>query len=95
MIFLIACGAEAPQNPMLTIHRTPDAAVVDGAVAEVLSAGGYRYLRLGDDWHVVMTRSAFTAGQVVQLKPMGEAADFYSRGLGRRFERLQFSYRVD
>lgn len=56
---LVACAPQAaappaPGSPLTSLGRTPDAPDVVGVVAEVLSAGGYAYLRVGDRWYATL-----------------------------------------
>lgn len=96
---LLACATDPTpppvraENPLLHIDRIvaePISAVAD----EVIDAGHYRYVRVGQDWHVVMSSKPVPPGQSVTLKPMGVAEDFRSRALDRTFSRLTFSVRL-
>lgn len=103
---LAACGRQpepdsrAPGNPLVGITSQGDQASergthLHGRIAERLPAGGYTYLDLvladgSQHWVVVMADNVPDTGHEVDVVAMGTRTDFYSRRLGRRFDRLTF-----
>ena len=75
---------------MPAMART-DVASLDGVVGEVLAAGHYTYLRVGNDWAVVMGPLDAAPGEPISLRVQGSQTDFHSRRLDRDFERLFFA----
>ena len=64
---------------------------LEGSVREVMPAGHYTYLRVEDDWAVVMGALEVKAGDPIHLRVQGTQRDFHSRRLDRSFERLFFA----
>ena len=62
-----------------------DVASLDGVVGEVLQAGHYTYVRVGDDWAVVMGQLDTRPGEAISLRVQGSQTDFHSRRLDRDF----------
>lgn len=60
------------------MDRTGYTAVVD----EVLDAGAYAYLRLGDQWHATLD-DGVQAGELVRVVPFGRIRDWRSARLDR------------
>jgi hypothetical protein len=91
-----ACSAADAGEPAsrrgagMPFSLAPGGEAFAGRVDEVLPAGGYTYLRVGDAW-VVSLKKPFAVGQRVQVKPIGVAAQFESKRLGRTFGVLYFS----
>ena len=68
-----------------------DVESLEGVVAEVLLAGHYTYVRVGDAWAVVMGSLDASPGEAIHLQVQGSQRDFHSRRLDRDFERLYFA----
>ena len=87
--------AIAAKNPLSSVEPPlADERGWRGRVEEVLSAGGYRYLRVRSeddvDWWVVTLASRYREGELVDVKNMGTRSNFRSKRLGRTFDRLVF-----
>lgn len=87
--------AQAPAPP--PAHAAPAAPasdVITGAVAEVLPAAGYTYVRLDADGREVWAAVPATevaVGERVGVSAGMAMADFHSDTLGRTFERIYFA----
>ena len=75
---------------MSAITRTPEAPDVEGRVAEVIPAGSYAYLRVGDAWFATLDHQ-LSVGDPVHLDPVGKAATFVSKRTGHTFQDLWFA----
>lgn len=88
-------SAEAPRSPLLGISvPSLEESEIDGVIRDVVRAGPYRYVEVVDGrgsarWIATLSVSA-GPGDSVHVKSFGARDDFYSKRLGRRFERLLF-----
>jgi hypothetical protein len=91
----VVAQASAPAGAPLGGMQSPAAGDerFAGRVQEVLSAGGYTYLRVrsgdADRWVVTMGTGAET-GQDIEVEHFGTRHDFVSRRLDRTFDVLAF-----
>lgn len=91
LAFAAGCDSPAaPGSPLGEIERTPSAPDVAGAVAEVVSAGSYAYLRVDDRWYATLDRGLLP-GDAVVLDPIGRATNFHSRRTDRTFTEVWFA----
>lgn len=90
-----ATTAEPARSPLSGISGpSPEESELDGVVRDVVRAGPYRYVEVVDAggstrWIATLSVSA-SPGDNVHVKSFGARDDFYSKRLGRRFERLLF-----
>ncbi len=85
----VGCGASAGANPLLhlePVDTTPRIATLD----EVLPAGSYAYLRVGDAWHATLN-DGFVAGDRVEIRGVGLAHGWRSARLGRELGDVVFA----
>lgn len=83
------CGASGSSNPLLrleSVDATPRIVTID----EVLPAGSYAYLRVGDAWHATLNHG-FVAGERVELRGVGLAHGWRSARLGRELGDVVFA----
>ena len=89
----VGCSAAiaAPAAPIATAAPAAPAPSLKGEVLEVADAGAYTYLRLGtsagETWAAVKRTTIARGAQVTIDDPM-VMADFQSRALNRRFDRI-------
>lgn len=91
MWWLLGCAALNPAtNPLIGAERVALGGV--GRVEEVLPAGGYTYLRVGEPerWLVVLGEGV-APGREVAWTAYARVHDFPSRRTGRRFDELWFA----
>ena len=104
LLLLNACGEPSMVLPTAPVVEAPAflqaarAAVpapFDGAVTQVIAAGGYTYLQVDSSaveshW-VVIIRREVAVGDRLSVKPYGQLADFTSKRTGLTFDRLVFA----
>lgn len=89
-LWFLACSAQSASSPLLHITRTPAEPDVQGTIVELISAGGYQYLRVENRWFATL-RHEVSVGQRVHLDPIGVAPEFTSQRTGRHFTDLWFA----
>ena len=90
ILALIAACADPATSPLARIDRDVDHAPFVARVDERIDAGGYSYLRLGEEW-VVGLDHGLQVGEDARVLRIGRARDFRSARTGRAFEALTFA----
>jgi hypothetical protein len=98
-LLLLACGQHAPalstaSPPPFVESDLALPAPFEGRVLEVVPAGGYMYVQVGEDaesgvW-VASLEKAVAEGQQVSVRPIGARSEFRSKRTGRTFQHLIF-----
>ncbi len=88
--------ASKGENPLASVDKGERGKLLQGRIAERLSAGSYTYLDLelsdgSHRWVVVLGRDVPAVDREIKVTAMGSRADFYSSRLGRRFDHLTFA----
>lgn len=87
--------ALAVESKGMPAMQAADIQGLEGELAERLVAGHYTYVRIGDDWAVLLGSVDAEPGDPIAVSVQGAQTDFHSRRLGRDFERLYFATRKD